>query len=253
MVYFHDAGEVTNQWRVVGEGYIGDEEVVNVQSRAVENEVELAVGRVAGPGGEILSVGTSQPRGGEKKIQFAVPLEGVEVAGDNNLFLAFFDQLPQLLKLKLTVVELETEVDDEDAHILNIHLNYQPLAPLFEIVILYVGEWRAAEQGIGLQVHNRHMLDEGVVVVFILGNVVITEAVGYGFRLTAVVGAIGTCIHLNQRCNIRVDLLGEFDNLLNIVASMLEEPGEGKGKVVPAAVSGAVTDVIEQESHSLTF
>jgi hypothetical protein len=34
---------------------------------------------------------------------------------------------------------------------------------------------------------------------------------------------------------------------------MLEEPGEGKGKVVPAAVSGAVTDVIEQESHSLTF
>ena len=253
MVYFHDAGEVTDQWRVVGEGYIGDEEVVNVQPRTVENEVELAVGGVAGPGGEVLAVGTSQAGGGEEKIQFAVSLEGVEVAGDDNLFLAFFDQLAQLLKLKLTVVELETEMDDENAHILNIHLDDQSLAPLLEIVILYVGEWGPTEQGIGLQIHDRYMLDQGVVVVFILGNVVITEAVGNGFRLTTVVGSVGTCIHLNQRGNIRVDVLGEFDNLLNVVARMLEETGEGKGKVVPAAVSGAVTDVVEQESHSLTF
>ena len=71
---------------MIGQADIGNPEIGDFDTVAVEDEIEFLAGRPAGVGGQTLDVCAAQPGGLHKQVDLVLAPESVEIASDDDRF-----------------------------------------------------------------------------------------------------------------------------------------------------------------------
>lgn len=143
---------------MVGQAHIRDVERINTDSRAVEDEVYLALWGMARMGWGVGDIGVSEAGCGEKQIKLTAAPEGVEITSNDYILADIADQGMELFKLVLSVPVFQGKMDDENGHRQEVSLQDQAFHALLKIVKMKVLDGLFGQEGIALLPENRHFL-----------------------------------------------------------------------------------------------
>ena len=128
-----------------------------------------------------MTVRAAQPGRLHEERHFVLAPEGVEVAGDDDRLGRALDQLEQVAQLRMAVTELERQVHQEHAQVVQLELDDQALDAGVEVVEALAFDARRRQERVGLLAHDRHeRVDRARAVLALVGRVV-AERLGDDF------------------------------------------------------------------------
>ena len=141
------------------------------------------------------------------------------------------DQLVQVAQLGVAMAELEREVHQEDAQLVELELDDQPLDAGVEIVEALALDARRGEEGVGLLAHDRHELVDRARAVLALVGGVVAERFGDQLRLVDQPGADRAGVDLDQPDDVRVLGLDEVGDAVEDAGDCCaDSPRPGTGR-----------------------
>lgn len=140
-------------------------------------------------------------------------------------------------------------MDHIDNHIIQFHLDDQPLDPFIKIDKAGIEDIPIGEQGVGLLIEHRYLLGDGIIAVFGFNHMMVVKPGTDCGGLAAIPGAVRTGIYLNQANDIGLDGTDKLDNPVQVLIRLLEKSGIGQGQVVVILMAGPVPNIIEEKFH----
>ncbi len=231
---------------MVGETHFRDIKGIDTDPGAVEDEIYLALRRMAWVRRGVGDVGIFQAGGGKKQIELPATPQRVEITCNNNIFIDITGEGVQLFKLVLPVAIFERQVDDEDGNGPQVGLDYQAFHALLEIMEMKIFDVLFGQQGVALLPQNRNPVGEGTVAILAFDDTVVTEPVGNGLSLAEMSCPVRTGVNLDQGNDIGVDRPDKGDYPLQVDVRVFEKTGKRQRQVVTVFMSGTVTYIIEK-------
>src|SRR5688572_3568233 len=176
-------GEVAKDGAMVGEAHVRHFEIGDFYFLARQHEVELDARIPRRKRGQVLFVGAAQPRGAHEEIDLVRAPEGIEIAGHDDRLVRLDDEIVQVAQLVLALPVLEREVDEENADIVELELDDQPLDAGVEVVEALALDARRSEKGVALLAYDGHEVVERTLAVLALIGAVVAQGVRNVFGL----------------------------------------------------------------------
>lgn len=175
---------------MIGKTYIGDLKIRSLQFMAMEDEIYLPAGRMAGMGRDARGIGVLQSGCSQKQFKLPASPEGIEIPGDDYRFSHVFNQTVETLQLILAVPVFQGQMNDEEDDLFQLHLDDQALYSLVEIMERMAKDVFFAEQGIRLHFQDRDPASQRIVRIFGFDDESISQPLGDHFRLAAFTGSV---------------------------------------------------------------
>ena len=137
---------------------------------AHQHEVELDARNARRERRQVLLVGAAQAGGAHEQVDLVRAPEGVEVAGHDHRLVRLGDEIVQISQLVLALAILERQVHEEDAHVIELELDDQPLDAGVEVVEALALDARRGQERIALLAHDGHeVVDRALAVLALVG------------------------------------------------------------------------------------
>src|SRR6185437_13471517 len=175
--------------------------------------------------------------------------ERVEVAGHDDGLLRLDDQIVERAQLVLAVAELQRQVHQEHADVLELELDDEPLDPGIEVVEALPVHVRRGEKGIALLAHDGHQMIDRARAVLALERRVVPEFSGDRFRLVHHAGADRAGVDLDEADDVRVLRAQEIRDACQDLAIAAQVPGPRHRQVKCRARTRGVADVIDDQTQ----
>src|SRR5688572_29168560 len=140
--------EIAKYRPVVREPHVGHLEVGHFDLFAHQHEIELDARNPRRKRGQILLIGAAQPGGAHEQVDLVRAPEGVEITGDDDRLVGFDDQVVQVAQLVLALAVFQRQMNQENADVIELELDDQPLDTRVEIVEAFAFDPRGGEEGI---------------------------------------------------------------------------------------------------------
>ena len=158
-------------------------------------------------------------------------------------------QLEEVPQLRLPMAELEREVHEEHAKVVEFEFDDQSLDAGVEIVEALAFDARRREERVRLLVHDRHERVERVGAVLALVAGKMTERFGDDVRLVDAAAADRAGVDLDQADDVRVLRLDEAGDARQHPGVAAQVAGARDREVKRSAGAGGVADVVKQKAH----
>ena len=196
--------KIADERPVIGQRDLGNRERFDLDALRVKDEVEFHARLARRVRRQARDVGAAQPARLHEQGHLVFAPERVEVASHDHRLGRFLHQLEHLAQLGVAVPELERQVHEEDAHVVELELDDQPLDAGVEIVEALALDPRRGQEGIGLLVHDRHERVERARAVLALVGGVMAQRFGDDLGLVDVAGADRPGVDLDQADDVGV-------------------------------------------------
>lgn len=227
---------------MVGQLHTRHLEIIDPDSWAVKDEIQLPFWITTWKGGLRGLVGVLQTGGRLKQLKFFFPQENIEIARYDVGAAGRFDHVVQMEQLILPRLVAESQMDKEEGDVLQLQLNHKLFHTPLEIMVS-LGTYRILGQKcIPLLVVNWDVLPTGVLRIFRTVGMEMAHLGRNFLHLALATGAIGSIIHLDQPHHIRIDTSDELNDLVQMVACSSQHSQQGEFALVSM---GRIADVVE--------
>ncbi len=172
--------------------------------------------------------------------------EGIEISGHDHRFVRLHDQIVQRAQLVLPMPELQRQVHEEDADILQLQLDDQALDAGVKIMEALTVHMRSRQKGVALLAHDGHQVVQRTGAVFALKCGVVAQLPGYVLGLVDHAGADRAGVHLDQANDVGLLGTDEIGDRRQHLAIAAQVTGARNGQVEGRTGAGGVANVVDK-------
>ncbi len=176
--------------------------------------------------------------------------EGVEVAGDDHRLVRLDDEIVQVAQLVLALAILERQVHEEDADVIELELDDQPLDAGVEVVKAFALDARRRQERVALLAHDGHeVVDRALAVLALVGGVV-PEGIGDVLGLVDHAAADRADIDLDEPDDVRILRLDEAGDSVEHPAAGTQIAGARERQMEGWSNARGVANVVDEQAQA---
>jgi hypothetical protein len=157
----------------------------------------------------------------------------------------------QVAQLVLALPVLERQVHEENAYVVELELDDEPLDAGIEVVEALAFDARRGEKGIALLAHDGHEVVDRALAVFALISAVVAQRFGDVLGLVQHAAANRSDVDLDEAHDVRILFLHETGDAIEHTAAGTQVSRARKRQMKSRSGAGGISNVVYEEAQAV--
>ena len=169
---------------------------------------------------------------------------------DDHRLVRLDDQIVQVAQLVLALAVLERQVHEENADVVELELDDEPLDAGVEVVEALAFDARRGQECIALLAHDGHEIVDRALAVLALVGAVVAERLGDVLGLVQHAAAHRADVDLDEPDDVRILLLHEAGDGVEHAAAGAQVAGAGKRQMKGRPRARGIANVVDKQAQA---